>query len=229
MATPMDSKQKSRLKTFLGVGVFVLLAYLFLNTPPVQDYMGRLWDFLDPKRYEHLEEQLKDRPDAELLRLLHHGDNMKAETAKYLLARRGKPELFGPVVKKLKSWRKEIRERARVLLAALDRDRAIQVYMQELQTLPKDLDEYRQTLSILANLKHQPMYPYLVEYAKSGPDGYGFGSAGMFKALGDPKAIPLLEEYLAKAKGNDVGTSLHRDALVDAIQSLKMLEQKESD
>lgn len=214
-----ERKRRDNLRTWLILIGFPLVCYWFWNWNPVEDYVGSWMAFVDPKRSEHLDQRLQKKSDATLLKLLHHGDMNKAESAKVILARRAKPELFDKVVRKLNDHSQEVRERARILLVALDRDRAIKLYMQELDRLPKDSDEYRQTLSILAHMKYEPVFPYLVGYAKNDL-GNKEGASVLLEDFGDPRAIPVLEEMLQNMPQPD---SFEEKRIKRAIEKLQAI------
>ncbi len=190
-------RREYRRNWIILIGIFVslyLIGSFIFSLNPVEDYTGRWMDFLDPKREERVWKQFEKKTDVELLKLLHHGDSLKSSTAKAILGRRGNPELFDTFLKKLKDPSARVRSMARTLLQ-VDPERAAKFYMEELQKLPRDSDEYRQTLSILTHMEYEPVFPYLIEYAKLDV-GNQHATSVLLEEFGDPSAIPVLEEML---------------------------------
>lgn len=212
---------KKRISQCINVGVPILVTlsilYTIATSNPVEDFVGRWMAFVDPNRSDHLMTRLVLKLDRDLLELLHHGDSEKASAAKVVLAERGNPRLFDTVAKKLKDRSEEVRSIARVLLQALDKDRALKIYIQELATLDKNTYEYRQTLSILAYVKHKPVFPYLIEFARRDV-GNKHASSELLREFGDPSAIPVLEEMLTNSPLPD---SFEEERIKKAIEALK--------
>lgn len=212
---------------FLSIGLVLLLGIGFWNSYPVQNLVGRFKMETDSKIEEHLKQELKNKSDRELVRLLQGGDYGKAHIAKYFLAQRANPELFDDVAKLLKNQNQEVRIRARALLWSLDQQRALNVYISELKNLSKDSYEYTQVLSVLCARKYQPAFPYLTEYAHR-ENGWKTAVADYFVELGNPDAIPVLKEMLSKVPNdNKISTSINRERIVKAIKTLEAVSAQE--
>jgi HEAT repeat protein len=216
-----------KLKTLLGIFTLVLISCWIWTLNPIEDFMGRWFDFVNPNRYEQLYTRLSHKTDMQLLNLLSHGDFQKAEAAKVMLSSRGNEDLFDLVAEKLEARNKELRARARDILRFLDQDKAVSVYMQSLEHLPIDSNEYRQVLSILVVLMHEPVYEYLIEYAKADVRNQ-HASSEMLKHFGDPKAIPILRGILKTIPEDDNSfpARLERKRVLSAIEELKKIENE---
>lgn len=213
-------------KTVLRSWLIVLILGFFLCFaawqvfifPVAEKTWGSFMDFLSPHRYEQLQQRLKNESDKQLLKLLQSRDLNMAEAAKVLLAQRSNPKLFNALLKKMNDPSEDVRMRVRGLLF-VDPSRAVNFYMQELKTLPKNSSEYRQILAMLVNLKYQPVFPYLMDFSKNDIDDH-YASSELLKQFGDLRALSILKRRLTADTSMDQFEKMRvREAIVVLTKS----------
>ncbi len=188
-------------KVFLIASIPFFIAYLVWTWNPVEDFVGRWLDFLDPQRQMHLHERLEKKTTNKLVSLLEHGDHMKSGIAATILKNRADKGLFDEMVQKIQTSKSaEVRNYARGIIRWTDQKRAAKFFLDDLKKLPKDSTDYSDTLLVLVNMKEPSAFPYLIDYAKN-DHGNRKNSAHLLKEFGDPRALPVLEEMLKQNPG----------------------------
>lgn len=208
---------------FLLILAFFHWVYSFHFT---QEFIGSWLGGLDPQRLQHLEQSLERKSNKQLLALLEHGDFNKASAAQGILMKRVPQELFDPIAQKLNSDSEKVRMAARRILLSIDKGKAGQLMIKEINKYPEDSFDYRDTLRVLAYWKCPGVYPFLIKYA-SKPKAWHTGAATYLADFGDPAALPLLRD-IYKSIPNDGGfsTSLAKDSVKKAIETLEAIERR---
>ena len=206
-----------RIKILLGIAITALTLYAIWTSNPVEDSIGRVMDFVDPKRNQHVKEVLTNKTDKDLLKYLHHGDHVKHAVAASLLAKRATPDLFDEIEMKLNHHAKDIRMAARRILPHIDSDKSCQVFEAQLKKTQVESADYRDTLLIMSSLKCGQTFEYLIEYAE-GDVGNQHASSEMLRRFGDARGIPILKKRLAEDSALD---DFERERVKKAIKHLE--------
>ena len=211
---------------FLGV---MLILYLIANSYGVQMLKGQWLAGLDPKRWEHVKDELQNKTDNELYKLLFHGDHIIRGVALQKLSGRKKIEWFDKYKSMLKHHRFEIRSAGRGLMfSASSEPNVCNALMKDMERYEPTDKDYLQNILMLVKRKYQPVYPYIVAYAKEG--GWRSAAATYFEDLGDPKALDVLydlKKQVPQADKFSIVDELAFERLNKAIATLEAIKAKQ--
>ena len=139
--------------------------------------------------------------------------------AMMVLARRKENEAVPKIIKIIDSWNPYRRYHAILALGELGDERAIAPLMKIVEK-GKEEENYEDALMALSRLKCQEAYPYVVDLAETG-DPFANGAVIMLGELGNPDAIPLLENIKGRIDVKQELSNLRLRQVDDAIQKLK--------
>ena len=217
---------KTMVQILIGLSVAIICLHLIYHSYGVQMLKGQWLAGLDPKRWEHVKDELQNKTDNELYKLLFHGDHIIRGVALQKLSGRKKTEWFDKYKSMLKHHRFEIRSAGRGLMfSASSEPNVCNVLMKDIERYEPTDKDYLQNILMLVKRKYQPVYPYIVAYAKE--KGWNSGAEHYFEELGDPRALPILYEMRAQIPPKAILAKLIRKEINKAIATLEAIKAKQ--
>lgn len=210
------------------ISIILIFILFFIYAPHGQRFIGSFYDFLDSDRRIHIKQSFQNKSDKQLIKYLEHGDIVKQGQAAVILGERKPRDIFSKLIGIIETSSNEYaRDYARRIIVSIDRDEACRYLAASLNKINKTSYDYRETISLLAYLKYQPVYPYLVEYAKR-EESYRTAAADYFAELNNPEAIPILLDMAKEVpETNDFTSRIDRERIENAIKTLKSIKNSQ--
>lgn len=205
-------------KTFIIVVSIICLLVIYPGTFVSYWFLRGI---LQPFYHSEIEQEYKRLPSEKLIAKLHTIDPVgpTASEAMMILAERGEKAAVPEIIKMVYSWNPYRRYHALLALGELGDERAIAPLMKIVEK-GKEEEDYEDALMALSRLKCQEAYPYVVDLAETG-DPFANGAVIMLGELGNPDAIPLLENIKGRIDVKQELSNLRLRQVDDAIQKLK--------